>query len=271
MIAFANAKINIGLQVLSRREDGYHNLETVFYPLKLYDVVEVVEAPDMRFIPSGIPIPGDGHDNLCLRAYRLLSEIHDLPPVHIYLHKAIPIGAGLGGGSADAAFLLTLLNTMFELELDESQLMDYARRLGADCAFFIRNAPVLATGIGDVFQDVTIDLSAYHAVLVKPPVHISTAEAYGAVTPDPEGRQLKSAITRPVTEWRDTIVNDFEAGIFANHPEIAAVKNQLYENGALFAAMSGSGSSVYGLFNKPVEVPDLALTNEVFYIASKEA
>lgn len=271
MIAFANAKINIGLQILSRREDGYHNLETVFYPLKLYDVVEVVEAPDMRFIPSGIPIPGDGHDNLCLRAYRLLSEIHDLPPVHIYLHKAIPIGAGLGGGSADAAFLLTLLNTMFELELDESQLMDYARRLGADCAFFIRNVPVLATGIGDVFQDIKIDLSAYHVVLVKPPVHISTAEAYGAVTPDPEGRQLKSAITRPVTEWRDAIVNDFEAGIFANHPEIAAVKNQLYENGALFAAMSGSGSSVYGLFNKPVEVPDLALTNEVFYIASKEA
>lgn len=267
MIAFANAKINIGLQVLSRREDGYHNLETVFYPLKLYDVVEVVEAPDMRFIPSGIPVPGDGHDNLCLRAYRLLSETHDLPPVHIYLHKTIPIGAGLGGGSADAAFLLTLLNTMFELELDESQLMDYARRLGADCAFFIRNTPVLATGIGDVFQDVTIDLSAYHLVLVKPPVHISTAEAYGTVTPDPEGRQLKSAITRPVTEWRDTIVNDFEAGIFANHPEIAAVKNQLYENGALFAAMSGSGSSVYGLFSKPVKIPDLELTNEVFYIA----
>jgi len=267
MIAFANAKINIGLQVLSRREDGYHNLETVFYPLKLYDVVEVVEAPDMRFIPSGIPVPGDGRDNLCLRAYRLLSETHDLPPVHIYLHKAIPIGAGLGGGSADAAFLLTLLNTMFELELDESQLMDYARRLGADCAFFIRNTPVLATGIGDVFQDVKIDLSAYHLVLVKPPVHISTAEAYRTVTPDPEGRQLKSAIARPVAEWRDTIVNDFEAGIFANHPEIAVVKNQLYENGALFAAMSGSGSSVYGLFRKPVKIPDLELTNEVFYIA----
>jgi len=267
MIAFANAKINIGLQVLSRREDGYHNLETVFYPLKLYDVVEVVEAPDMRFIPSGIPVPGDGRDNLCLRAYRLLSETHDLPPVHIYLHKAIPIGAGLGGGSADAAFLLTLLNTMFELELDESQLMDYARRLGADCAFFIRNTPVLASGIGDVFEDVKIDLSAYHLVLVKPPVHISTAEAYGTVTPDPEGRQLKSAIARPVAEWRDTIVNDFEAGIFANHPEIAAVKNQLYENGALFAAMSGSGSSVYGLFRKPVKIPDLELTNEVFYIA----
>src|SRR5690606_28210982 len=188
MIAFANAKINIGLQVLGRRADGYHQLETVFYPLKMYDVLEVVEATDTRFIPSGIPIPGGAKDNLCLRAYRLLAEACGLPPVHIYLHKTIPIGAGLGGGSADAAFLLTLLNDTFELGLGESDLLGYARRLGADCAFFIRNVPVLATEMGDVFEDLGVDLSGYHLVLVKPPVHVSTAEAYRTVTPDPAGR-----------------------------------------------------------------------------------
>ncbi|PPL04705.1 4-(cytidine 5'-diphospho)-2-C-methyl-D-erythritol kinase [Parapedobacter indicus] len=266
MIAFANAKINIGLQVLSRREDGYHQLETVFYPLKMYDVLEVVEATDTRFIPSGIPIPGDAKDNLCLRAYRLLAEAYDLPPVCIYLHKTIPIGAGLGGGSADAAFLLTLLNDKFELGLAESQLLGYARRLGADCAFFIRNTPVLATGIGDVFEDIEVDLSGYHVVVVKPPVHVSTAEAYRAVTPDPASRQLKSAISHPVATWRDAIVNDFEAGIFAVHPVIATIKENLYQSGALFASMSGSGSAVYGLFNKSVQLTELEVDNKVFYI-----
>ncbi|RQP17811.1 4-(cytidine 5'-diphospho)-2-C-methyl-D-erythritol kinase [Parapedobacter defluvii] len=269
MVAFANAKINIGLQVLSRREDGYHNLETIFYPVNIYDVLEVVEAPDTRFIPSGIPIPGGGQDNLCLRAYRLLSESHDLPPVHIYLHKTIPIGAGLGGGSADAAFLLKLLNTMFALGLSESQLTGYARQLGADCPFFIRNTPVLATGIGDVFEAVRVDLSEYHLVLVTPRVHVSTAAAYRGVTPDPKGRQLKTAITHPVATWRDTIVNDFETGIFALHPEIAAVKRKLYENGAVFASMSGSGSSVYGLFSKPVKIVDMEKDNQVFYVGGE--
>lgn len=266
MIAFANAKINIGLQVLSRRDDGYHQLETVFYPLKIYDALEVIEAGDIRFIPSGIPIPDDGKDNLCLRAYRLLKEDYDLPPVHIYLHKTIPIGAGLGGGSADAAFLLTLLDGLFVLGLSESQLLGYARRLGADCAFFIRNTPVLATGIGDIFEDIDVDLSGYHLVLVKPPVHVSTAEAYATVTPDPAGRQLKSAIAHPVATWRDTIVNDFEPGILALHPEIAVIKERLYQSGAIFASMSGSGSSVYGLFSKPIKIPELAVDNEVFYV-----
>jgi len=201
-----------------------------------------------------------------LRAYRLLKEDCDLPPVHIYLHKTIPIGAGLGGGSADAAFLLTLMNDLFGLGLSDPQLLGYARRLGADCAFFIRNTPVLATGIGDIFEDIGVDLSGYHLVLVKPPVHVSTAEAYGTVTPDPTSRQLKSVISHPVPTWRDTIVNDFETGIFAIHPEIAAVKESLYENGAMFASMSGSGSSVYGLFNKQVQLSELEVNNQVFYV-----
>ncbi|WP_257667494.1 4-(cytidine 5'-diphospho)-2-C-methyl-D-erythritol kinase [Parapedobacter tibetensis] len=266
MITFVNAKINIGLQVLGRRDDGYHNLETVFYPLKVYDVLEVVEAAATQFIPSGLPIPDDGQANLCLRAYRLLQGEFDLPPVHIYLHKVIPIGAGLGGGSADAAFLLKVLNDKFQLGLDELRLTTYARQLGADCAFFIKNTPVLATGIGDLFEDVQVDLSSYHVVVVKPAVHVSTADAYGTVKPDPKGKGLASAITLPVEAWRDSIFNDFEAGIFTKYPEISAIKSLLYENGALFAAMSGSGSAVYGIFKDKTELPALDASYAVFYI-----
>jgi len=266
MVLFPNAKINIGLQVLSRREDGYHNLETVFYPLKLYDVLEVVEADECRFIPSGLHIPGDAGDNLCLKAYRLLQAAHNLPPVHIYLHKSIPIGAGLGGGSADAAFLLKLLNEKFALGLDESRLIALARQLGADCAFFIRNRPVFAESIGDVFSEVDVDLSHYRLVLVKPAVHVSTAEAYAAVAPNPVSRQLASAVAAPVETWRETIFNDFETGIFAKYPEIKALKELLYKHGALFAAMSGSGSSVYGLFDGEVTLPALGAAYQVFYI-----
>jgi|SRR5690606_11826367 len=266
MVVFPNAKINIGLQVLNRREDGYHNLETVFYPLKLHDVLEVVEANSVQFTASGIAIPGDGQDNLCLKAYRLLQKAYDLPPVHIYLHKVIPIGAGLGGGSADAAFLLKLLNTQFGLGLGEGELIGYARQLGADCPFFIRNAPVLATGIGDAFSEVKVDLSPYHLVLVKPDVHVSTATAYGSVRPQEVSRQLASAISRPVETWKETIFNDFETGIFAQYPEIAAVKALLYENGAVYAAMSGSGSAVYGLFKDRAVLNGLDHDYSVFYI-----
>ncbi|MFB2121430.1 4-(cytidine 5'-diphospho)-2-C-methyl-D-erythritol kinase [Parapedobacter sp. 2B3] len=266
MVTFPNAKINIGLQVLGRRADGYHNLETVFYPIKLHDVLEVVEADETRFMGSGLTIPGDSEDNLCINAYRLLQRDYDLPPIHIHLHKVIPIGAGLGGGSADAAFLLKLANARFQLGLDETQLMGYARRLGADCAFFIRNTAVLASGIGDVFEDIDLDLSSYHMVLVKPDIHISTVSAYGMVTPNPAGRQLAAAVKTPVATWRDAIVNDFEAGIFARYPEIASIKELLYEQGAVFAAMSGSGSSVFGLFEKEVSLHGLAPEYTVFYL-----
>lgn len=266
MITFANAKINIGLQVLHRRDDGYHELETVFYPLKIFDVLEVVEAPETRLIPSGLPIPGNGQDNLCLKAYYLLQREYDLPPVQIYLHKTIPIGAGLGGGSADAAFLLKLVNEKFNLGLSESELMRYALQLGADCSFFIHNKPVLATGIGDVFKDITVDLSPYRLIVIKPTIHVSTKEAYSAVTPDSRGRQLAAAIALPVEEWRDAIVNDFEAGIFSKHPQIKALKTLLYEQGAIFAAMSGSGSSVYGLFKEKVTLSGLNQGYTVFHV-----
>lgn len=266
MIVFANAKINIGLQVISRRADGYHNLETVFYPLKLYDAVEVIEAKEINFFSSGLPLEVREEDNLCLRAYQLLKGDFKLPPVHIYLHKVIPMGAGLGGGSADAAFLLKLLNEMFDLGLDEPDLINYARKLGADCAFFIRNIPVLATGIGDVFEDIPVDLSSYHLVVVKPDIHISTAEAYRMVKSNLEGKQLRSAIQFPISMWKEAIFNDFEMGVFARYPEVEAIKAILYEQGAVFAAMSGSGSAVYGMFLERRELPELESRHQVFYI-----
>lgn len=266
MITFANAKINIGLQVLNRRTDGYHNLDTVFYPLRLYDVVEVVESQETRLIPSGIPIPNNDGGNLCLRAYHLLQKDFDLPPVEIYLHKNIPIGAGLGGGSADAAFVLKLLNEKFSLGMEEPLLIRYARQLGADCAFFIRNAPVFATGIGDRFEDTPIDLSAYHVVLVNPDIHVSTAEAYRTVKPNVAGRNLRAAVNLPLEMWKNHIFNDFEPGIFGKYPEIRGIKAALYECGALFAAMSGSGSSVYGIFDGKVELKELERKYRTYYI-----
>lgn len=266
MIAFANAKINIGLQVLDRRADGYHNLETVFYPLKIHDILEVVEAPKIQFTHSGLDIPDNGQDNLCLKAFRLLERDFHLPPVHIHLHKAIPIGAGLGGGSADAAFLLKLLNSKFQLGLKEAQLINYARQLGADCSFFIRNTPVLATGIGDVMKEVELDLSSYHLVVVKPDIHVSTAAAYGAVTPNPTGRDLEWAIAQPIGAWHTIIFNDFETGVFATYAEIQQLKDLMYSEGAVFAAMSGSGSAVYGLFEEKTELPGLNPGYTVFHI-----
>ncbi len=264
MISFANAKINIGLQVLDRRADGYHNLETVFYPIPLTDVLEIVQSGQTHLIPSGLEIPGQ--DNLCLKAYALLSSAYALPPLAIYLHKVIPIGAGLGGGSADAAFLLKLINDRFELGLSEAVLITYARTLGADCAFFIRNKPVLARGIGDEQSDIMLDLSAYKLVLIKPDVHISTAIAYRSVLPHPQGRQLAAHIQRPVHEWKATIVNDFETGIFQQFPQIRGIKAALYDAGALYASMSGSGSSVYGIFSEETKLPEMEAQHQVYYL-----
>lgn len=266
MITFANAKINIGLQVLNRRADGYHNLETIFYPVGLVDVLEIVEADDLRFIASGIPIPGSDNDNLCLKAYELLAADHQLPFLHIYLHKVVPIGAGLGGGSADAAFLLKLINERFELGLQADELIGYARHLGADCAFFVRNKPCFARGIGDDLTELTLDLSMYRIALVKPEVYISTSMAYRSVVPDNRGRQLSIHIHRPVSEWKECIANDFEVGIFKQYPEIRGVKAALYDAGAIYASMSGSGSTVYGIFQNETKLPDLEMKHQVFYL-----
>jgi 4-diphosphocytidyl-2-C-methyl-D-erythritol kinase len=265
MINFPIAKINIGLNVTARRPDGYHNLETVFYPIKINDVLEVIESDELTFTSSGLGIPGRVEDNLCVKAYHLIKQDHDIPPVHIHLHKHIPIGAGLGGGSADAGFFIRLLNQKFELGLSTDVMMGYARQLGADCAFFIEGKPAFAFGKGDEFEPVDLDLSSYHLALVMPPVHVSTAEAYRGVKPSPAKQSLRDLIQLPVTEWRNHIKNDFEESVFANHPQIRGVKADLYKAGALYATMSGSGASVFGVFKTKPNLDFLLAENQVFY------
>ena len=265
MLAFANAKINLGLFVTEKRSDGYHNLETIFYPVKINDVIEVTDAPKTACIIHGIAIPGNSDDNLCVKAFNSLQADFNLPPQRISLLKNIPIGAGLGGGSADAAFLVKLLNDKFKLGLTEAQMEDYVRPLGADCPFFIKNQPVLAVGTGDDFTDISVDLSGYHIVLVKPQVHVSTADAYSTIKPAVPKNSLKELIHLPLNEWKDNIFNDFEQSVFRKFPEIEQLKKSLYQQGAIFALMSGSGSSVFAIFEEAVTLPELEMNNQVFY------
>jgi 4-diphosphocytidyl-2-C-methyl-D-erythritol kinase len=265
MIVFPNAKINIGLNIIARRPDGYHDLETVFYPVKINDVLEVVEADKLSFESSGLDIPGRLEDNLCIKGYHLLKKDHDLPPVKIHLQKNIPIGAGLGGGSADAAFFIKLMNDKFGLGLSLERMEDYARVLGADCAFFIQSKPVFAFEKGDELESINLDLSAYKIVLVMPDEHVSTAEAYRGVKPAPVSESLYDLIEKPLTAWRGHIKNDFEGHIFRDHPVIRGVKAELYEYGALYASMSGSGASVFGIFENTPNLQAMEETNQVFY------
>ena len=265
MICFPNAKINLGLNVTDRRADGYHNLESIFYPIRLHDALEVIESDELSFTSSGLTIPGNADSNLCVKAYYLLDADFTLPPVHIHLHKHVPIGAGLGGGSADAAFFLKLMNDKFELSLSVEQLETYASLLGADCPFFIRNKPAFATGIGDQLQEIPLDLSDYYLVLVTPDVHISTVEAYRGVKPATPVYSLLESIQKPVSVWKNLILNDFEKHLFEAYPEIRALKSSLYEAGAMYVTMTGSGSSVVGIFEKPVVLPDLEQEAQVYY------
>lgn len=265
MISFANAKINIGLNLTEKRSDGYHNLETIFYPIKLYDVIELIDSEETSCVIKGLDIPGNENDNLCLKAFKSLQRDFDLPNQQIILLKNIPIGAGLGGGSADAAFLIKLINTKFKLDLSIDKMQDYARALGADCAFFIENKPVYAFGIGDEFEDITIDLSAYFLVLVKPNVHVSTAQAYQNVVVKKPIKSVKELIQLPIKEWKKNILNDFESSVFAQYPEIEKIKSELYSSGATFVLMSGSGSTVFAVFEKEVKLLELEKRNLVFY------
>ncbi len=233
MIVFPNAKINIGLNIVNKRADGYHNLETIFYPVMIKDVLEVVEAKELSFTSSGLEIPGDLQSNLCLKAYDLLSRDNKLPPVHIHLHKNIPIGAGLGGGSADAAFFLNLMNDKFTLNLNAKQLEHYASQLGADCAFFIRNHPVFATGRGDEFDPIDLHLNNYFLVVVMPDVHVATSAAFKDIVPKRAVKSLKDLIKDEPSSWKFSIKNDFEPGIIKQYPEIGQIKKMLYSGKVL--------------------------------------
>jgi 4-diphosphocytidyl-2-C-methyl-D-erythritol kinase len=255
MLAFPNAKINLGLHITSRRADGFHNIETILLPVPLCDALDILPAPDKqtRLFVSGVPLPENEQPNLCLQAYEQLAGRHKLPPVHIYLHKCIPSGAGLGGGSANAAFTLIMLNRLFKLSLSKQDLMAEAGKLGSDCPFFIENKPMLATGKGNRLTAVEIPaLKKINLVVVTPPLHVSTAKAYAGVSPKKPVRSLTAIIQKPLSEWTGLLKNDFEPHIFSLFPAIASVRDQLTQLGATYTAMSGSGSSVFALFkNKP--------------------
>ncbi len=271
MILYPNAKINIGLNITSKRADGYHNIETVFYPLNICDQLNIDSSVSdysrCIFKSSGILLDSNTGDNLVEKAYKLLDAEFRLPSVDVELIKNIPVGAGLGGGSSDAAFMLIALRNLYQLELDDDTLEALATKLGADCAFFIRNKPVFATGIGNEFSPVEIDLSGYHVLLVKPDIHVSTAEAYSGVMPKKPESYLPDLVKMPVNQWKGLVVNDFENGVLARYPEIKLIKELLYEAGAVYASMSGSGSSVYGLFT--VLPPEIKEFNDYFVFNSQ--
>lgn len=256
MVIFPNAKINLGLQILHKRPDGFHNIASVFYPIGWSDILEIVLADELTFTTSGLPIPGDPAQNLILKAYHAIQKIAptQVTPVHFHLHKIIPMGAGLGGGSADAAFALVGLNDLFDLGLSAEQLEDIARPLGSDCAFFIRNQPAYCYHKGDEFQDVPSMLQGFYIWVIYPNVHISTAEAYQHVTPNPNQPDIREIWKVAPEDWSTFLHNDFEVGLAARYPCISEIKEQLYAFGACYAAMTGSGSTVYGIFEQPISI-----------------
>lgn len=260
MITYPNAKINLGLNIVEKRPDGYHNLETIFYPINLQDALEVTKMEgegEYNLKVSGVPIEGDPDNNLVVKAYRLLKkDFPEMSPINIHMYKHIPTGAGLGGGSADAAFMIKLLNEKFSLNLSIEKMEEYAAILGADCAFFIQNKPVFASGIGNIFEKISLSLKGYYIVLVKPDIFVSTKDAFALIQPAKPTHSLKEIARMPVETWRATMKNDFEYSVFQKYPEIAAIKDKLYDMGAIYASMSGSGSSVFGIFREQVEFVD---------------
>lgn len=260
MLSFPNCKINLGLNILRKREDGLHDLETVFYPIALKDILEIVTASNsnvaVSYSHSGFEIEGPNENNLCIKAYDLLKkDFPSIPAIKLHLHKTIPMGAGLGGGSADAAFTLQLLNEMFQLSVPADQLMNYAAILGSDAPFFIINKPCYATGCGEVLEEIDLNLSAYKTILVNPGIHINTAQAFSQIIPSLPERSIKDIIRQPLSAWKDILNNDFEKPVFEKYPQIKNIKEELYQQGALYAAMSGSGSTVFGIFDKDISSP----------------
>lgn len=259
MVSFPNCKINIGLNIVEKRQDGYHNLETIFYPLPLNDIIEILPSAtnnqSIIFTQSGHVIDGDANDNLCIKAYEILKkDFPHLPAIQLHLHKRIPMGAGLGGGSADGAFTLQLLNTKFALGITKERLAEYALHLGSDCPFFILNKVCFATGRGEKFEAFNLNLNEYSFVLIHPGIHVSTALAFKEIIPTRPQTSLNHLIHAPIETWKESIVNDFEKPIFKYHPVLKEIKDFLYQQGALYASMSGSGSAMYGIFPKTITV-----------------
>lgn len=258
MIAFPHAKINLGLSVISKRPDGYHNLETVFYPVLLRDALEIVPSDQYLFFQTGLEIPGKESDNLVLRACRLLEKHYpQIKPLEIHLHKVIPPGAGLGGGSSNAAEIIRLLNSFYNLKISSEALLMYASEIGSDCSFFMQSKPCFATGRGEILEPLSLDLSNYSLLLVHPKTHIDTSWAFSKIKPGLPKYNLKQSISKPLKDWTNTIFNDFEIPVFEAHPNMSIIKHRLYEAGAVYASMTGSGSTIYGIFEKS-SIPEIS-------------
>jgi 4-diphosphocytidyl-2-C-methyl-D-erythritol kinase len=267
MIAFPNCKINLGLNILRQREDGYHDLETVFLPIALNDALEILPSKNKTTLEVSGFLTGDAIDNLCIKAYHLLKkDFPQLPGINIHLHKAIPLGAGLAGGSADAVSMLQLINNKFNLNISEEQLYVYALQLGSDCPFFVYNKPCFAAGRGEMIVPINISLSDYKIALVNPGLHISTAEAFLVMKPTVPVKRIREIIGQPIETWKFDLINDFEKYAFETYPQVKEIKNQLYETGALYASMSGSGSTVFGIFKKADAIKYVANSNYFYRV-----
>jgi 4-diphosphocytidyl-2-C-methyl-D-erythritol kinase len=257
MITFPNAKINLGLSITTRRSDGFHTVETVLIPIPFRDILEIVPTDQETTISySGLPIPGDPARNLVLQAIDQIRTAYSIPNVRLHLHKNIPMGAGLGGGSSDAAFALKTLNDLFSLDIPENVLKDYAGKLGSDCPFFIENQPSLAQGKGDRTTPMPVNLEGLNLILVFPGIHIETKKAYSWIKPSVKTHPLKEIVSMDIKEWKKFLVNDFESVVFDRYPALSRIKQTLYEKGALYAALSGSGSALFGLFDSGKKLPD---------------
>ena len=250
MVSFPPCKINLGLHVINKRPDGYHNLETSFYPVPWTDILEIIGSKTFSFSSSGIAIPGVWEQNLCVKAYRLLANQFSIDPVSIHLHKIIPMGAGLGGGSSDAAHIIRMLNEMFKLNLSQEFMMQLAASIGSDTAFFVQDKPMLGKGRGEILSGVEVDLRGKFLVLATPDIHVSTADAYSRVKPKEPEVPLADILKKPITEWKDSLTNDFERSVFEKFPRIEELKAKMYSLGATYASMSGSGATVFGIFEK---------------------
>ena len=267
MISFPNAKINLGLKVVSKREDGYHNLDTVFFPIPFYDILEIIPntgvgIPEVSFTTSGKKISGEESSNLCIKAYNLLKkDFPTIKSISLHLHKNIPMGAGMGGGSADGAFMIKMLNEKFMLGLDDDSMKSYALQLGSDCPFFISNKPSHATGRGELLTEINCDLSKKTILIVNPGIHVSTAEAFGKINISENSISPAEIVQQPIESWKGLLENDFEKTVFDHHPNIKEIKEKMYDMGAIYASMTGSGSTVYGIFDCTIEEKPFAQNN----------
>jgi 4-diphosphocytidyl-2-C-methyl-D-erythritol kinase len=273
MILFPNAKINLGLSILNKRADGYHNLETVMYPINLTDIITLNHSDSLNkgekiiFSSTGLKIDGNPNENLIIKAYNLLNTDYQLPSLSVHLHKTIPFGAGLGGGSADGSFMLSGLNRLLKLTISDKKLENYAAQLGSDCPMFIKNKPVLAESRGELLSPLTIDLSAFCIAVVIPPIPISTKEAYSMVKPSNPSFRVKAIIKEPIETWKGVLLNDFETSVFKQKPEIRAIKEKLYEVGAIYASLSGSGSATFGIFKSKPDLKNIFPKNYFIWLS----